>query len=418
VTPVAPGSIAAVKRIPAGIVAVLAVLATGAAASACNVTPSAATVNGDTIAVSTLNTELDGLSSTLAGQCLLSLNFPQLLDLTSQGAGGTGTYKNGFAGLVLGNNVDNLLGRQYMASVHAQLTPQEVTAAQSTFTTVLDGAITAQSEQAASVGGTAGCAQANGSPFTGKTLLAALPAGLRQTELANQAVEQYLLTRGADLSNSAVLAYYLANPTEFVQDCVSAIQTTDQATADAAYNAMKSGTSFADAATAASADPSAAARSGELGCFPESTVLSQLQQESVTVGQPITPIQSSGTWEVFVVTSQTPISLDQASASIRKILTQTTANQARVSAEVQAFARASSVDINPQYGTWAGSAVTPPTPPATRYLLPFYGSTISTTTTTTAPTNPSSTNPSATTTPTTTTPTTTTTTNPSGSAAG
>ena len=60
-SPGPPGSIAAVKRILAGIVAVLAVLATGAATSACNVTPSAATVNGDSISVSSLNTQLHGL---------------------------------------------------------------------------------------------------------------------------------------------------------------------------------------------------------------------------------------------------------------------------------------------------------------------------------------------------------------------
>ena len=117
--------------------------------------------------------------------------------------------------------------------------------------------------------------------------------------------------------------------------------------------------------------------------------MSQLQLSTVTVGQPITPIQSNGTWEVFVVTSQTPIPLDQATASIRQILTQTTANHQRVSKEVLAFARTSSVDVNPQYGTWAGTGVKPPTPPPTRYLLPFYGSTISTTTTTTAPPNTS-----------------------------
>jgi hypothetical protein len=379
-----------VKRIPAGIVAVLAVLATGAATSACNITPSAATVNSDSISVSSLNSELNGLTSTSAGQCLLSLDFPQALDLTGQGAGGPGTYDSGFAGLVLGNDVDNLLASQYMATLHARIGPTDLALAKSTFATILDGAISAQSQQAAAVGGTGGCAQANGSPFTGKTLLAGLPAGVRQTELANQAVEQYLLARGADLSDAAVLAYYTANPTQFVEDCVSVIQTTAQATATTAYNSLKSGTSFTSAAATAAADPAGSARSGQAGCLSEASLQSQLQLTSVAVGQPVGPIQSNGTWEVFVVTSRTPVPVEQAAASIRLITTQATANQERVSKELLKFARTSSVDINPQYGTWAGTAVKAPTPPATRYLLPLYGSSITstTTTTTTTPTNP------------------------------
>ncbi len=380
------------KRIPAGIVAVLAVLATGAATSACNITPSAATVNSDSISVSSLNSELNGLTSTSAGQCLLSLDFPQALDLTGQGAGGPGTYDSGFAGLVLGNDVDNLLASQYMTTLHARIGPTDLALATSTFATILDGAISAQSQQAAAVGGTGGCAQANGSPFTGKTLLAGLPAGVRQTELANQAVEQYLLARGADLSDAAVLAYYTANPTQFVEDCVSVIQTTAQATATTAYNSLKSGTSFTSAAATAAADPAGSARSGQAGCLSEASLQSQLQLTSVAVGQPVGPIQSNGTWEVFVVTSRTPVPVEQAAASIRLILTQATANQERVSKELLKFARTSSVDINPQYGTWAGTAVKAPTPPATRYLLPLYGSSItsttSTTTTTTTTTNP------------------------------
>ncbi len=182
------------------------------------------------------------------------------------------------------------------------------------------------------------CGQANGSPFTGKTLLAGLPAGVRETEVANQAVEQYLLARGADLSDAAVLAYYTANPTQFVEDCVSVIQTTAQSTATAAYDSLKSGTSFTSAAATAAADPAGSARSGQAGCLSEASLQSQLQLTSVAVGQPVGPIQSNGTWEVFVVTSRTPVPVEQAAASIRLILTQATANQERVSKELLSFA--------------------------------------------------------------------------------
>ena len=212
--------------------------------------------------------------------------------------------------------------------------------------------------------------------------------------MANQAVEQYLLARGADLSDAAVLAYYTANPTQFVEDCVSVIQTTAQSTATAAYDSLKSGTSFTSAAATAAADPAGSARSGQAGCLSEASLQSQLQLTSVAVGQPVGPIQSNGTWEVFVVTSRTPVPVEQAAASIRLILTQATANQERVSKELLSFAGLS-IDIDPQYGTWAGTAVKAPTPPATRYLVAAHGSSITSTTTTTTTTSPVQSPPSS-----------------------
>ena len=407
-TPVVPGSIAAVKRIPAGLVAVVLVLATGVATSACTVGPTAASVNSDTISVSSLNAELDGLTSTTAGQCLLSLNFPQALDLSGVGAGGAGTYSTDFANLVLGNDVDNLLASQLLADAQIHITPSDLNRAQGNFATLIDGAIAAQSQQAAAVGGTGGCLKADGSPYTGKTLLAALSAGVRNTELVNQAVEESLLARGADLSDAAVLAYYAANPTQFVKDCVSAIQSTVQSTATAAYDKLKSGTPFAQVAAAATADPAGSARSGTVGCFSDATVLSQLQVPSVTEGQAVGPIQSNGTWLVYVVTSRTTIPVTQAASTIRQVLLRSTANRQRVSVEVLAFARRASVKINPQYGSWTGTRITPPTSPAKRYLLPLYGSSLTvpsstTTPSTLAPLSGSSTTSTSTTTSTTTT---------------
>ena len=376
------------KRIPAGLVAALAVLATGVATSACTTTPSAAAVNGSVIAVSDLNTELNGLSSTAAGQCLLSLNFPQTAGLSAVGTGVAGTYRTDFAALVLGNDVDNLLAAQYLVGHKIHVSANDITLAQATFTTVIDGAIAAQAQQAAAVGGTSGCQQPDGSPYTGKTLLSGLPTAVRNTELTNQAVEQILLTRGADLSDAAVLGYYVANPSQFVKDCVSGIETTDQATADTAYNSLKAGTPFAQVASSATANPAASARSGQVGCFSEATVMSQLQLPSVANGQAVAPVSSNGTWVDYVVTSRTVIPVDQAASSIRLALTRSTANRKRVSNEVQAFARISSVQVNPQYGTWVGAQIKPPASPAPRYLLPQYGAVPSTTTTAPTPLNP------------------------------
>jgi len=109
-------------------------------------------------------------------------------------------------------------------------------------------------------------------------------------------------------------------------------------------------------------------------------VLTALQVSSVTVGTPVTPEQTQdGSWEVFQVTSRTLLPVTEVTSDIRQALLQTTANRNRVSAEVLAFAKKSTVEVNAQYGTWTRAQIVPPASPAPRYLLPSYGSTLTTT---------------------------------------
>ena len=204
---VGAGSIAAVKRIPTRLVAVSAVVAMGALASACQVAPVAASVNGDTIPVSSVNSQMDALAGSAAGQCLYALRSGQVLAVPA----GTGTYPTGFAGAVLSSQVGNLVAAQYAASRGVRLTGSGLATAQDNYTSVLDGRITSLAQQASASGAVSPCQQSDGTPLTGRQLLAALPAAIRNSEVANQAVDNALLTRGADLSNAAVLNYYAAN---------------------------------------------------------------------------------------------------------------------------------------------------------------------------------------------------------------
>jgi len=366
-----------VKRIPAAIAAALAVLATGVATSACNVAPSAASVNGAVISVATLNAELRGLTTTAAGQCLLSLNAGQALDLTGVGAGGTGTYQLSLAAAVLDNRVYNLLAAQYLVGHEVRITDKDRALAKATFAKILDGEISAQAQQAAAVSGTAACQKADGSPYTGASLLTDLPGDVRDNELANQAIEQYLLARAADLGPTALQDYYAANPMQFVTVCLSGFATTDKTTADNAYNSLKAGTPLDQVASAASANPAAQVQAGAAGCATEARVLQQLQVTSLAVNQPIRPVQSNGAWVIYVPTSVTPQSPDQAALSISQILTRTPANERKVTNSVLGFARTASVEVNPLYGTWTGTRIATPTPPKARYLLPFTASAVS-----------------------------------------
>jgi len=205
-------------------------------------------------------------------------------------------------------------------------------------------------------------------------VLSALPAAARDAEVRNQAVDNALLARGADLSDASVLAFYGANQPLFTIDCVSDIATASQADADAVVAKLRAGQSFAALATSSSVDAQTAANGGQLGCnFTESRVLSALQLTTVTVGQPVTPIQTSGgTWVVYEVTNQQLVPVTQAASVIRDDLLHTSANTQRVTTELLVYAHHSSVTVNPQYGTWQGVHIVPPPTPPARYLQPSY----------------------------------------------
>ena len=358
------------KRISSGLVAVVSVVALGALASACQVAPTAASVNGDTISVSSLNAQMNSLAGAGAGQCLLALRSGQSISVDSGGA----TFPTAYAAAVLSNEVGNLVAAQFAAAHGIQLTAADLTAARTNYTSVLDGRITALVQQANAAGGLSACQKPDGSAYTGQQVLSALPAAARDAEVRNQAVDNALLARGADLSDASVLAFYGANQPLFTIDCVSDIATASQADADAVVAKLRAGQSFAALATSSSVDAQTAANGGQLGCnFTESRVLSALQLTTVTVGQPVTPIQTSGgTWVVYEVTNQQLVPVTQAASVIRDDLLHTSANTQRVTTELLVYAHHSSVTVNPQYGTWQGVHIVPPPTPPARYLQPSY----------------------------------------------
>jgi len=375
---VAPGSIAAVKRIPAGLLAAVAVLAMGALASACEVTPDAATVNGDSVSVSTINARMNALAQSTTGRCFYAASHE--VDLTAaQGAGGSGTYVNQFAKTVVGDQVGFLLTAQYAASLGIRLSAAELSSAESNYTAVLDGEIGTYDQNATAAGAVSLCQKSDGTAYTGQELLSTLPAEVRNDQISNFAVEQQLLAHGADLSDAAVLNYYVANTPQFTTACISVIATASQADADAVVTKLKGGASFSALAASSSTDPQSAANGGALGCtFTEARVLEALGLTAVTVGKPVTPIQASGgVWEVFEVTSLTPTPVTEAAPQVRQAILYSSTNTRRLSTDLQRFGRHSAVTVNPQYGTWSAATlgvVSPPSP-ATRYLLPAYAST-------------------------------------------
>jgi hypothetical protein len=181
-----------------------------------------------------------------------------------------------------------------------------------------------------------------------------------------------LLARGADLSDSAVAAYYAANQALFTAECVGVIATDTQAHANQLIAQLNGGAAFADVAKASSLDPQTAANGGALGCnYTKARVEQALRQSSIAVGKPLTAIQDPGTgqWIIYEVTNEAVEPLSAAAPVARRELLQATANVTRVSREIVAFARHSDVSIDPRYGTWKSLVVVAPVAPPEQYLL-------------------------------------------------
>jgi parvulin-like peptidyl-prolyl isomerase len=361
-----------VKRLLTGAVGALALVASGALASACTVTPTAASVGDASISTATLNSQLHTVETTSAGGCLFQLEVSGANAVAPQGDGGSGTYSIEFANRILNVQVGNLLAQQYAASLGITITPADLSTAQSDFESTLDGEISQQVEDAQSAGTVSYCEQSSGQNLTGAELLAGLPASLRQAEIHNQAIDEKLLARGAALSPAAIDRFYQANLDQFTGVCVSQIATKTQAQAQAVVAQLQGGASFAALAKSESIDIQNSANGGSLGCdFTRSEVEQQLEVSTITVGKPLAPIEntSTGQWLVFEVTNQTVEPVSAAATVIRQELLQATANVNRVSRELVRFARTTDVSVNPQYGTWQGLTIVPPVGPPERFLL-------------------------------------------------
>ena len=365
------GSITAVNRHLSG-AAVCLLIAAGALASACNVTPSAATANGTVISTNSLNSQLRTLQSTQYGACLLQLEDPQLTPASGQGSGGPGTYTTAFAGAVLESQVGQLLAEQYAMSKGLIVSPADLSTARSDFEATLDGEINEAVQESTTAGSTTFCESASGTSLTGVELLNGLPKSVTDAQVLNQAFDEKLLADGADLSTGAVLEYYAANKSEFTVDCVSRIVTGSESAANQVVGQLKAGASFATLAKSSSIDTQTASNGGSLGCsFTQAAVDQDLEQQNVPLDQPTTPVQNSGTgqWFIYEVTSQTLEPLSAVQSVVRRELLQTTTNVDRVSKEIVVFAHRSTVSIDPRYGTWDRAQIVPPVAPPPQYLL-------------------------------------------------
>ena len=291
------------KRIPAGLVAVLAVLAAGARPRPATSPRSAATVNGDTISVATLNTQLRRPQTRPrpASACC-RCRGPQAVTSATEGTGGPGTYQHELRRRRARQPGRQPAGRPVRGAHGHHLTAADLAAARDDYESTLDGAIKPQAQQASASGAVSRCAgrrRARASPAS--ELLAGLPASVRTTEIANQAVDEQLLARGADLSDAAVLDYYDANRRSVHHRLRERDRHRHQATADTVVNKLNAGAVVRQRwprPTRSTPRRRPTGGPARVQLHP-GQVLQALQVSSVTVGQPVAPVQdrAAATWD-------------------------------------------------------------------------------------------------------------------------
>ncbi len=279
-----------------------------------------------------------------------------------------------FADAVLNNQVGDLLAQQYAASKGITVSASDLTSAKSDFESTLDGEISQQVQDAAvrrAPSRSASCRAGPTSP--GQQLLAGLPASVATDQVHNQAIDEKLLARGADLSDAAVQRYYDANQPLFTAACVSRIVTDTEAHANQLVAQITAGAP--PSPTWPRPTPSTprprptAARWGATSPSPRS---SRPSRSSPSPWASPSPPCRTRVGPVAHLRGDQPdgrAALGGGHGRCRRELLQATANVSRVSQEIVAFARTVDVSVNPQYGTWKRLTIVPPVAPPAKYLL-------------------------------------------------
>ncbi len=340
--------------------AVLAALA--AATAACDISPSAATVEGASVSRSQLDAQLSAISQSPYAQCALQLQGENLPS-TVAGAGDF-TVSTQLSSAVLSTMVLERLVDADLARRGHPVTATDLADAKADLATQL----------------TPGSGSASPCPgaLAGQPLVDRLPPLFRNEEVGFLAAqEQLAITLGkVDVSRPALLAYYKAHPSQFQEICLSDIAVSTQAEAQSIRAAITSGsTSFAAQAAQNSIDTQTAPGGGQIPCVAASQIVNQVILNAISglgpgqISQPVFENTSStgasnGVWFLLKVDSRPTVAFSQAQSSIRQQLL--SAQNATVSAEFSRLAKKAKVVIDPRYGTWSPTSgvVAPPAPPA------------------------------------------------------
>src|SRR5579875_2414544 len=245
-----------------------------------------------------------------------------------------------------------------------------------------DDTVTAADRAAAAVDIDAGGASCT-TGSAGPPVLSLVSPALRDELVGLVATDEAAIVRLArlDLSTSSLLGYYQTHQSQFTSECVSGILVATQAEAQQIHDAIVAGAPFATEAQAHSLDAQSAARGGQLGCYNDSDLQGNPQLIGLAlelaklggvgkVSEPLEQPSATGVpqWVLIEISSRPVAPFDQVAGQIRSTLIQNAApvlDQARTAA----LARAR-VTVDPRYGTWSRlRGLIPPAGVPERFLI-------------------------------------------------
>ena len=298
--------------------------------TACStLTPWAAKVNGEMIATSDLDRELEAILSNKR-----YLEQVESANLTGGVKGsGQGTFTTAFVG--------RILTRQ----IFFELIEQEVEQRKLK--------ISGADEQAAAADVVAS--------FGEDAVYKAFPEEYRRDLVLRQAQVTALQEDIAevDVDDAAVEKYYEENPELFALTCVSHILVATPEEATAAKARIDGGEDFAAVAAEISTDPGSGANGGELGCVPSGSFVPEFESvmETLPIGQVSAPTQTQFGSHLLLVTERTAQPLDEVRADIRQRLL--SEGQAGFDAFVDEALAKATIEVNPRYGRFDPDAAQP-----------------------------------------------------------
>ena len=302
-------------------------LVTGAACS--TLTPWAAKVNGEMIATSDLDRELEAILS--------NKRYLEQVESANLAGGVTGSGQGTFTTAFVGR----ILTRQ----IFFELIEQEVERRKLEITTA--------DEEAASLDVI--------SSFGEAAIYRAFPEEYRRDLVLRQAQVTVLQQDIAEIEvdDAAVEKYFEENPELFARTCVSHILVATPEEAAAAKARIDAGEDFAAVAAEISTDPGSGANGGELGCVPSGSFVPEFEtvMETLPIGQVSAPTQSQFGSHLILVTERTTQPLDEVRAEIRQRLL--SEGQGDFDAFVDDALSKATIEVNPRYGRFDPDAAQP-----------------------------------------------------------
>ncbi len=340
----------------------VALAALAAAATACDLSPPAATVAGSTITRRQLDDQLSLITGNSSVQCALQL---QGVNLTGPLAGvGDDTVTSALATSELSTLVLERLVDQDVARHGATVTPSDRRAARTDFVNQL-------------------IPTTSPSPcgFSGEQLLSRLPVAFVKEQVAFLAGQERLaaLLGHIDIGAGALRRYYDSHPAQFQQVCLSDIAVQTQAQAQQIHDAIAGGgATFEAEAKQFSIDTQTAPAGGQIPCVASSEIVNSVilgaisglgpGQLSQPVFEPPTGRGGSGVWFVLRLNGRPEVPFTTAEAQIRQQLL--ASQNGVVSAEFARITRRADVVVDPRYGSWSAMVgVRPPMTPRAALLL-------------------------------------------------